>query len=219
MIIVAFDFRTKCAVTDRIETAYIVDDLQLLLFEPNVTCMQGLEIHAYISNQGIRSGGGLNSLGNWVRLIGFVQPGNSVRGTVFPRELGPEGTVFPKGIRSAGPKIGPDRIPYDTGIYIPFLHQCDNDSKKASTISIQNLHLYIHIHKVDSLKYMHTWLAELSGGRMRNVRSKVMYITMAYMVWPKYWHSLASVPWITSPLGLFRVYSILSCERSGECRI
>ena len=59
MIIVAFDFRTKCAVvTDRIETAYIVDDLQLLLFEPNVTCMQGLEIHAYISNQGIRSGGG-----------------------------------------------------------------------------------------------------------------------------------------------------------------
>ena len=48
VIIVAFDFRTKCAVTDRIETAYIVDDLQLLLFEPNVTCMQGLEIHAYI---------------------------------------------------------------------------------------------------------------------------------------------------------------------------
>ena len=66
MIIVAFDFRTKCAVTDRIETAYIVDDLQLLLFEPNVTCMQGLEIHF---NQGIRSGGGgggggLSSLGN-----------------------------------------------------------------------------------------------------------------------------------------------------------
>ena len=48
-------------------------------------------------------GGGLNS------------PGNSVRGTVFPRELGPGGTVFPKGIRSAGPKIWPDRIPYDTG--------------------------------------------------------------------------------------------------------
>ena len=23
--------------------------------------------------------------------------------------------MFPKGIRSAGPKIGPDRIPYDTG--------------------------------------------------------------------------------------------------------
>ena len=60
MIIVAFDFRTKCAVTDRIETAYIVDDLQLLLFEPNVTCMQGLEI--YISNQGIRSGGGGDSI-------------------------------------------------------------------------------------------------------------------------------------------------------------
>eukprot|EP00731_Ephydatia_muelleri_P034222 Em0051g14a len=40
---------------------------------------------------------------------------NSVRGTVFPRELGPGRTVFPKGIRSAGPKIGPDRIPYDTG--------------------------------------------------------------------------------------------------------
>ena len=56
MIIVAFDYRTKCAVTDRFETAYIVDDLQLLLFEPNVTCMQELEIH--ISNQGIRSGGG-----------------------------------------------------------------------------------------------------------------------------------------------------------------
>ena len=35
--------------------------------------------------------------------------------TVFPRELGPGGTVFPKGIQSAGPKIGPDRIPYDTG--------------------------------------------------------------------------------------------------------
>ena len=31
MIIVAFDFRTKSAVTDRIETAYIVDDPQLLL--------------------------------------------------------------------------------------------------------------------------------------------------------------------------------------------
>ena len=51
-------------------------------------------------------------------LIGFVQPGNSVRGTVFPRELGPGGTVFPKGIRSAGPKIGPDRIPYGTGLYV-----------------------------------------------------------------------------------------------------
>ena len=35
--------------------------------------------------------------------------------TVFPKELGPGGTVFPKGIRSAGPKIWPDRIPYDTG--------------------------------------------------------------------------------------------------------
>ena len=51
MIIVAFDFRTKCAVTDRIETAYIVDDLQLLLFEPNVTCMQGLEIHGSVSEK------------------------------------------------------------------------------------------------------------------------------------------------------------------------
>ena len=68
MIIVAFDFRTKCAVTDRIETAYIVDDLQLLLFEPNVTCMQGLEIHAYQ----------------------YLKPGNTVRkGTQFPRELSP----------------------------------------------------------------------------------------------------------------------------------
>ena len=65
MIIVAFDFRTKCAVTDRIETAYIVDDLQLLLFKPNVTCMQGLEIH--------------------------LKPGNTVGGggTQFPRELSP----------------------------------------------------------------------------------------------------------------------------------
>ena len=63
MIIVAFDFRTKCAVTDRIETAYIVDDLQLLFFEPNVTCMQGLEI---------------------------FKPGNTVRGGAqFPRELSP----------------------------------------------------------------------------------------------------------------------------------
>ena len=43
--------------------------------------------------------------------------------TMFPRELGPGGggggggggTVFPKGIRSAGPIIGLDRIPYDTG--------------------------------------------------------------------------------------------------------
>ena len=42
--------------------------------------------------------------------------------TVFPRELGPGGggggAVFPKGIRFAGPKIGPDRIPYDTGLQI-----------------------------------------------------------------------------------------------------
>ena len=70
----------------------------------------------------------------------YFKPGNTVRegGTQFPRELspvnwfcttrelgpgdcipyrelGPGGTVFPKGIRSAGPKIGPDRIPYDTG--------------------------------------------------------------------------------------------------------
>ena len=36
------------------------------------------------------------------------------RRTVFPRELSPGGTVFPKGIRSAGPKIGPDRIPFMT---------------------------------------------------------------------------------------------------------
>ena len=68
MIIVAFDFRTKCAVTDRIETAYIVDDLQLLLFEPNVTCMQGWKyMHILKKN-----------------------PGNTVRGgTQFPRELSP----------------------------------------------------------------------------------------------------------------------------------
>ena len=57
MIIVACDFRTKCAVTDRIETAYIVDDLQLLLFEPNVTCMQGLEIFLKPGNT-VRGGGG-----------------------------------------------------------------------------------------------------------------------------------------------------------------
>ena len=66
MIIVAFDFRTKCAVTDRIETAYIVDDLQLLLFEPNVTCMQGLEIHACIyfkpGNTVLGGGGGGDSI-------------------------------------------------------------------------------------------------------------------------------------------------------------
>ena len=65
MIIVAFDFRTKCAVTDRIETAYIVDDLQLLLFEPNVTCMQGLEIHAYQylkAGNTVRGGGGGDSI-------------------------------------------------------------------------------------------------------------------------------------------------------------
>ena len=35
-------------------------------------------------------------------LIGFVQPGNSVRGTVFPRELGPGG---------GGGGGGGDRIP------------------------------------------------------------------------------------------------------------
>ena len=65
MIIVAFDFRTKSAVTDRIETAYIVDDLQLLLFEPNVTCMQGLDI---FKTREYGPGGG---------------------GTQFPRELSP----------------------------------------------------------------------------------------------------------------------------------
>ena len=66
MIIVAFDFRTKCAVTDRIETAYIVDDLQLLLFEPN-------DVHARVGNTCI-----------------YFKPGNTVRGgTQFPRELSP----------------------------------------------------------------------------------------------------------------------------------
>ena len=123
---------------------YIVGDLWslwLLIFEPNVLLQTELKLHTswrptafafrtkcYVhardgntciylkpGNTVRGGGGGLNSLGNWVRLIGFVQPGNSVRGTVFPRELGPGGTVFPKGIRSAGPKIGPDRIPYDTG--------------------------------------------------------------------------------------------------------
>ena len=86
MIIVAFDFRTKCAVTDRIETAYI--DLQLLLFEPNVTCMQGWKI--------------------------YLKPGNTVRGgTQFPRELSPvnwfcttrelgPGTVFPRELGPGG---------------------------------------------------------------------------------------------------------------------
>ena len=61
MIIVAFDFRTKCAVTDRIETAYIDDDLQLLLFEPNVACMQGWHI---FKTREYGPGGGINSLGN-----------------------------------------------------------------------------------------------------------------------------------------------------------
>ena len=71
MIIVAFDFRIKFAVTDRIETAYIVDDLQLLLFEPNVTCMQGWKyMHIFKTREygpgggGGGGGGGLNSLGN-----------------------------------------------------------------------------------------------------------------------------------------------------------
>ena len=43
------------------------------------------------------------------------------RRTVFPRDLGPGGTVFPKGIRSPGPKIAPDRIPYDTGSFFIFM--------------------------------------------------------------------------------------------------
>ena len=58
--------------------------------------------------------------------------GISIRGTLFQsksklnsvRELPYSlariwvggGTVFPKGIRSLGPNIAPDRIPYDTGI-------------------------------------------------------------------------------------------------------
>ena len=58
MIIVALIFEPK---VDRIETAYIVDDLQLLLFEPNVTCMQGLDI---FKTREYGPGGGLNSLGN-----------------------------------------------------------------------------------------------------------------------------------------------------------
>ena len=55
---------------------------------------------------------GIESFDSWRQNSAFRR---QVRGTVFPRELGPGGTVFPKGIRSAGPKIGPDRIPYDTG--------------------------------------------------------------------------------------------------------
>ena len=56
MIIVAFDFRTKCAVTDRIETAYIVE---LLLFEPNVTCMQGWKyMHIFKAREYGPGGGG-----------------------------------------------------------------------------------------------------------------------------------------------------------------
>ena len=58
------------------------------------------------------------SLGSWVR--------------------GGGGTVFPKGIRSAGPKIGPDRIPYDTGHYrchetlnLSGLRQCQSVSAEA----------------------------------------------------------------------------------------
>ena len=94
-IIVAFDFRTKCAVTDRIETAYIVDDLQLLLFEPNDTCMQGWKyMHTLKTREYIRSGGGTQfprelSPVNW-----FSTTRELGRGTVFPREFGPGGTVF-----------------------------------------------------------------------------------------------------------------------------
>ena len=80
--------------------------------------MQGLEIHAY---QYLKAGNTVRGGGtqfprelspvNWFCTTRELGPG-----TVFPRELGPGGgTVFPKGIRSAGPKIGPDRIPYDTG--------------------------------------------------------------------------------------------------------
>ena len=111
VIIVAFDFRTKCAVTDLSETAYIVDDLQLLLFEPNVTCMQGLEIHFKPGNT-VRGGTQFPrelSPVNWFCTTRELGPG-----AVFPRELGPGGTVFLKEY-GPGPKIGPDRIPYDTG--------------------------------------------------------------------------------------------------------
>ena len=77
MIIVAFDFRTKCAVTDRIETANIVDDLQLLLFEPNVTCMQGMEIHAYISRGGTQFPRELSPV-NWFCTTRELGPGDRI---------------------------------------------------------------------------------------------------------------------------------------------
>ena len=38
------------------------------------------------------------------------------RRTVFPRELGPGDRIPFGNIRSAGPRIGPDRVPYDSGV-------------------------------------------------------------------------------------------------------
>ena len=75
MIIVAFDFRTKCAVTDRIETAYIVDDLHAAF-----AFRTKRYVHARVGNTCI-----------------YLKPGNTVRGggggggggTQFPRELNP----------------------------------------------------------------------------------------------------------------------------------
>ena len=78
VIIVVFDFRTKCAVTDRIETAYIVDDLQLLLFEPNY-------VHARVGNTCISvfktreyGPGGGGSPVNWFCTTRELGPGDRI---------------------------------------------------------------------------------------------------------------------------------------------
>ena len=44
-------------------------------------------------------------------------------------------TVFPKGIRSAGPKIGPDRIPYDTGNISPEFSKTITDTLHVKDIN------------------------------------------------------------------------------------
>eukprot|EP00731_Ephydatia_muelleri_P018278 Em0011g318a len=44
------------------------------------------------------------------------------------------GTVFPKGIWSAGPKIGPDRIPYDTGLTFSFPAMLDSSAVETDSV-------------------------------------------------------------------------------------
>ena len=67
---------------------------------------------------------------------------HNFRRTVFPRELGPGGTVFPKEIRSPGPKIGPDRNAYDTGMG-------ENDSERSVP---EGMHLE-HLVKLDACSW------------------------------------------------------------------